>query len=352
MACSTDGSTPTCSSSRRRSTPRRAAGAPVPKAIERGRLGDLSAAPELAALLNSAAPVAERREAAELLVGLPPRPETAAALARAAGDPDGALADWAAVGSVRLGDGTHRARVAALVGDARTTDELRVRAALALATAGDGSGIPVLAGALERHDDILLCRFIIVTLGKLGDRRAVPILLAHLPEVQNRREMVEALGALGNPAAVPALVESLRHDAYVPVRAAAATALAQIGQERRRRQCAIHHRDAGEARRPARRPVLLAHLPEVQNRREMVEALGALGDPAAVPALIECLRHDAYVPVRAAAATALAQIGQGPGAADMAGQLIAVLTDAARHDTEPMVVAAARAAAQSLKARP
>jgi HEAT repeat protein len=88
----------------------------------------------------------------------------------------------------------------------------------------------------------------------------------------------------------------------------------------------------------------------------MVEALGALGDPVAVPALVESLRHDAYVPVRAAAATSLAQIGQkvgdGPGHDDGAAprQLIAALIDAARHDTEPMVVAAARAAAQSLKA--
>jgi arylsulfatase A-like enzyme len=258
----------------------------VPKAIERGRLGDLSAAPELAALLSSAAPLAERREAAQLLVSLPPRPETAAALGRAAADPDGALADWAAIGSVRLGDGTHRARVAALVSDAKTGDELRVRAALALATAGDGSGIPVLAGALDRHDDILVCRLIIVTLGRLGDRRAVPILLAHLPEVQNRREMVEALGALGDPAAVPALVESLRHDAYVPVRAAAATALAQIGKN-------------------------------VGNNVDQ-----NAGDRA----------------------------GKDDGASPR--QLIAVLTEAGRHDTEPMVVAAAHAAAQSLKARP
>ncbi|HSY38754.1 MAG TPA: sulfatase, partial [Polyangia bacterium] len=173
-----------------------AAGASVPRAIERGRLGDLSAAPELAALMNAAAPITERREAAELLVGLPPQRGTAAALARAAGDPDGVLGDWAAVGSVRLGDGARRARVAALVGDAKTAVDLRTRAALALATAGDGSGLPVLAEALERCDDILLCRFIIVTLGKLGDRRAVPLLLAHLSEVQNRREMVEALGAL------------------------------------------------------------------------------------------------------------------------------------------------------------
>ena len=248
-----------------------AAGASVAKALERGRLGDLSAAPELAALMNSAAPVAERREAAELLVGLPPQPATAAALARAAGDPDAALADWAAVGSVRVGDGASRARVAALVGDPKTADNLRVRGALALATVGDGGGLPVLAEALDRRDDILLCRFIIVTLGKLGDRRAVPLLLAHLSEVQNRREMVEALGTLG--------------------------------------------------------------------------------DPAAVPALVECLQHDAYVPVRAAAATSLAQIGRNDGGAG-AKHLVAVLTEAARHDTEPMVVAAARAAAESLKARP
>ena len=252
-----------------------AAGASVPKAIERGRLGDLSAAPELAALMNGAAPVAERREAAELLVGLPPQPQTAAALSRAATDPDGAIADWAAVGSVRLGGGTARARVAALVGDAKTAVDLRTRAALALATVGDASGIPVLAEALDRHEDILLCRFIVVTLGKLGDRRAVPILLAHLAEVQNRREMVEALGALGAPTAVPALIETLQHDAYVPVRAAAATSLAQIGQS--------GGKNADSA--PTRR-------------------------------------------------------------------LIAVLKEAARHDTEPMVIAAARAAAERLEARP
>ena len=179
------------------------------------------------------------------------------------------------MGSVRLGDETRRARVAALVGDPKTAVDLRVRAALALATSGDGSGIPVLAEALDRRDDILLCRFIIVTLGKLGDRRAVPLLLAHLPEVQNRREMVEALGALGDPAALPALVEALQHDAYVPVRAAAATSLAQIGK------------NAGKNDGAARRQ-----------------------------------------------------------------PLVTVLTEAARHDTEPMVVSAARAAAESLKAGP
>ncbi len=205
-----------------------ASGAPVPRAIERGRLGDLGAAPELAALLGGTAPLAERREAAALLIGLPPQPATAQALARAADDPDGALADWARVGSLRLGDTARHARVAALAADARTEPGLRVRAALALAATGDGGGLPVLAEALDRRDDILLCRLVIVTLGGLGDRRAVPILLQHLPEVQNRREMVEALGDLGDPAAIGPLIENLRHDAYVPVRAEAARSLAKI----------------------------------------------------------------------------------------------------------------------------
>jgi HEAT repeat protein len=79
----------------------------------------------------------------------------------------------------------------------------------------------------------------------------------------------------------------------------------------------------------------------VQNRREMVEALGALGDPAAIEPLIEALRHDAYVPVRAAAATALARIGGSDR------RVVAALTAASHHDTEPMVVAAARAALAS-----
>ena len=90
-------------------------------------------------------------------------------------------------------------------------------------------------------------------------------------------------------------------------------------------------------------PILLKHLDEVQNRREMVEALGAIGDPAAGDALVARLRGDAYVPVRAAAARALAAIG------DRAA--VPALEQAARRDTEPMVAAAAREAAQALKAQ-
>ena len=73
----------------------------MPKAIERGRLGDVFAAADLSALMIGDGPLAQRREAAQLLVGLPPRRETAAALAKAAADHDPTISDWAAVGAVR-----------------------------------------------------------------------------------------------------------------------------------------------------------------------------------------------------------------------------------------------------------
>ncbi|HVZ73447.1 MAG TPA: sulfatase-like hydrolase/transferase [Polyangia bacterium] len=210
-------------------------GGPVPRAIERGRLGDLLAAADLAALMNDTnAPLAQRREAAQLLVGLPARSETAAALVRAAGDPDVELASWASVGAVRLGNVGPRDRVRSLAieaGDAGppAATSLRVRAALALADVGDATGVPALGAALDRCDDVLICRFIIGALGKLRDRRAVPALLRHLPEVQNRREMVDALGDIGDPSAEHALVERLHGDEYVTVRVQSAVALAKIG---------------------------------------------------------------------------------------------------------------------------
>jgi len=204
----------------------------VPKAIERGRLGDLMAGPALAELmLSTDASPPVRREAAELLVSLPPRAQTTPQLALAANDKDPVVAGWAAVGAVRGGDMAPAQRVRALVADPSRPRKLRVRGALALAARDDHAGVPTLAEALgDCQDDVLLCRLIILQIGKLKDRRAVPALIAHLREVQNRREMVDALGDIGDPAAVPALVERLQKDEYVPVRAQAARALAKIGR--------------------------------------------------------------------------------------------------------------------------
>jgi len=204
-------------------------GGPVPRAIERGRLGDLLAAPDLGALLVSHESLAIRREAGELLLALPPRPETAAYFAQAMRDDDPTVADCAAIGAVRLGDLGARERVHAVVTNPAAERLLRIRAGLALAKIGDASGVPAMNEALDHCDDVLLCRLIIITLGQLRDRRAVPALLAHLPEVQNRREMVDALGAIGDPTACDALVDRLHSDSYVPVRVQAAKALAKLG---------------------------------------------------------------------------------------------------------------------------
>jgi len=162
-------------------------------------------------------------------VALPARQETAAQLAAAARDPDPGVADWAAVGAVRVGDGAAVERVRSLVVDERRSARLRVRGALALGARNDNTGVPTLAEALgDCQHDVLLCRLIILQLGKLRDRRAVPALLQHLPEVQNRREMVDALGDIGDPSAISALLERLKTDEYVPVRAQAARAVAKI----------------------------------------------------------------------------------------------------------------------------
>ena len=207
------------------------------QAIERGRMGDAEAASELAALLQSREPVELRREAAHLLVeALPARQETrlmVVAAMNAADDDE--VRDWAAVAAVRLGEAAGLPRLLAIV--ARPGREanaaLRRHAALSLAQAGDGAGVTVLGEALDGcSSQEALCKSIIVALGKLRDVRAVPALIAHLSDVRTRLEVVQALGEIGDASAEPVLVERLKSDEYVPVRVAAARALARMGGAR------------------------------------------------------------------------------------------------------------------------
>jgi len=209
----------------------------APQAIERGRMGGADAAPALAAMLQSRAPVELRREAARLLVeALPARQDarsTVIAAMQAADDEE--VRDWAAVAAVRLGEAVGRARLLAIVArpDGETYRALRLQAALALAQAGDGAGVMVLGEALDACSaNEALCKSIIVALGKLRDARAVPALIAHLPDVLTRVEVVRALGEIRDASAEPALLERLKSDEYVPVRVAAAHALARLGGAR------------------------------------------------------------------------------------------------------------------------
>ena len=207
------------------------------RAIERGRLGDASAALPLAEMLMGSAPAVARREAASLLVtALPTRQETLATLRLAADKADDEeVRHWAAVAAVRGGASEVQERLRTLLAKPPTeaTQGLLVQVALALAEKSDGAGVPVLGTALDAcGSDVLLCKRIITVLGALKDVRAVQPLVEHLAFVQTRRETVEALGAISDPASAATLIGSLEGDAYVPVRVAAAAALGQLGGAR------------------------------------------------------------------------------------------------------------------------
>ena len=206
-------------------------------AIERGRLSDASVVETLARLLDGKAPVTARREAASLLVtALPPRPETKPALVAAAAQADDEeVRSWAAVAAFRVGASEARDRLRALVTNptAPARSALPTHAALALAEQADGSGVSVLTAALDAcGSDVQLCKRVLAALGRLNDAAVVPALVAHLPFVQTRRETVEALAAIADPAALGPLVGCLESDEYVSVRVAAAEALGRIGGAR------------------------------------------------------------------------------------------------------------------------
>jgi arylsulfatase A-like enzyme/HEAT repeat protein len=211
-------------------------GGAIPKSIERGRLGDLSAVVELAAMLRSNESLGVRREAARLLVtALPRRKETHDLVMGALGSEDAEIRDWAAVAAARLGESSVQARLREVVSPQAAkavSSELRIHAGLALAKLRDASAVAPLADSLETCGSVALCRLVILALGDLRDGRGAPALLAHLPQVQNRREMVDALGQIADPQSTDALLERLTADEYVPVRAAAATALGKIGGDK------------------------------------------------------------------------------------------------------------------------
>jgi len=106
-------------------------------------------------------------------------------------------------------------------------------------------------------------------LGASGDPRAVPTLIQALADsdADIRRMAAEALGKLGDPQAIPALAQTLR-DSEWDVRCAAAEALGKFND-------------------PQAVPALIEALGDSDwdVRSAAAEALGAIGDPQAVPAL-------------------------------------------------------------------
>ena len=187
------------------------------RALERGRLGDAGAIPELAELLKSPDPKV-RTEAAHLLARLPPDPRVKEALLNATHD--AAAGQWAAVAFDRFCD----QKTAVLDGDHNS--EWTALLALAGAKCGNPNVELLKTGLLT--EDVGLRKQLFLALGESHNPKAVDVLLANIGTVLERAEVVEALGKTGSAAATPELSRVLREDPYVHVRAQAAHALARV----------------------------------------------------------------------------------------------------------------------------
>lgn len=166
----------------------------------------------------------------------------------------------------------------------------RAAAAQALGLLGDPAGIPALLEALHSSDVPVVARAA-EALGVLRAAEAVPALAELLAgEPVAPSAVAQALAAIGTPAALDALVAALNSEAMTPARHAVMAALEQLGSRAT--------------------PALLATLskgaPAAQ--RNAAEMLGWIGDPAAVADLLAAL-NNADASVRAQAAWALGEIG-------------------------------------------
>jgi HEAT repeat protein len=212
---------------------------------------------------------------------------------------------------------------------------------------------PTLIASLE-DDDASVRADAAEALGELGDPQTVDPLIAVLDDedVFVRLAAVEALGKIGEASAVPALTKALWRsetptgETLADVQAAAATALAVIGDPSAVKPL-VQYTARGyldeelvptiaEIGQPAVKP-LIAILGSGPARQRQVAAqvLGAIGDPAAVKPLLAYSRKDATgeaalvaigkpavpglvqalddpaIPIRATAAQALGEIGDG-----------------------------------------
>lgn len=175
---------------------------------------------------------------------------------------------------------------------ASSDEHVRASAIQALGELGHTPAVPALLALLNEADPG--SRYmIVIALGKIADQRAVPALLEELCG-NDTWVRVAATGGLirMGPAAVPGLVDGLRHQ-NKNVRRASAKALGKIGEQ---------NSDALRA--------LSAALLDVDSgvRRFAAEALGRLGDAAYVPMLAEVLA-DVDADARIAAFKALSSIG-------------------------------------------
>ena len=194
-------------------------------------------------------------------------------------------------------------------------------------------------------------------LGSTGNPRAVDPLVAVLEDSDSdvRIAAAEGLGKIGDPRVVDPLITALG-DGDEFVRDAAALALGKLGDPRAVEPVIAALKDSGaflnyigdlayalsEFGTPAVEPLIAALEESNSNVRwGSAEALGQIGDPAAVPALMEALK-DEDAGVRFGAAQALGKIGDP--------RAVAVLNEASK-DKDASVRAAATEALNKINSK-
>ncbi len=282
----------------------------VPALIE--ALDDANAAVRLAAV-NSLGTLGDPRAIAAL--GKVLKDDSDARVRRAAAEALGEIDDPRAV--PHLLDALKAEKVA----------DVREKIVQSLAQLGDASAVPGIAAAA--NDASAATRHAVAeALGELETQSAVPTLvgMARDQDVDVRHAVAEALGRLESAAGLDALV-GLARDSDADVRASAIESLSRLEDPRtlstfvaaladasadvRSKAAEGFHRVPELHKAPA---ALLAALGDVDHdvRKNVAEALGSIGDEAAVPALNKALA-DSNADVRRAVAEALAEIG-GPDA--------------------------------------
>ena len=177
-------------------------------------------------------------------------------------------------------------------------------AARALGKLGDERAVPVLIDALN-DDDRTLRAYVAGALGNLGDKRAVPSLISILGDEDSwvRREAALALGELGDERAVDPLINALNDDEGI-VRLYALRALGNLKDTR----AVPHVVDALRGDNSWRQWIGALRGDENRVRQEAATVLGKIGDREAVSHLLKALKHDVST-VREEAAIALGELG-------------------------------------------
>ena len=204
----------------------------------------------------------------------------------------------AAIALGRIGDPqVVPALVAVLVGEGEVVDR---EAAEALGRIGDRRAVEPLIAALGR--DWFSDEAVVKALARIGDGRAVgPLLAAFAAENGRRSEIAEALGVLGTPHAVGPLMRALQEDKEDEVRCAAAAALGEIGDPRAVPALitALEDEDSGVRRtaawtlglmgRAEAAPAIRRQLEDYEVSYDVGQALGMLRQPDAAPLLTDRL---------------------------------------------------------------